>query len=104
MCIAAQNGHLKAARVLLENGARTEVFLNAKTTPLDSAISRSDKEMAQLLLHYGAQLNPQAKGKELEVPEQEVEKKVRDGTDVIHASLYFVGKYSISQDDKVSNA
>ena len=52
--VSSQNGHARATRVLLENGANTEVCFNSKTTPLEQAASRNRKDCVQLLLQFGA--------------------------------------------------
>jgi ankyrin repeat protein len=50
-------GHVKAARVLLENGADPNARDNNNRTPLHTGTYRLGAEAAQVLLDYGADLN-----------------------------------------------
>ena len=54
--MASTQGHLEAARVLLENGADSNLALHWGT-PLSAALQRDHLEVMQLLLEYGADIN-----------------------------------------------
>lgn len=54
LCVAASNGYLRIAEMLIEKGAQVTFVGNDGETPLHKAASRNHVEMVRLLLKHGA--------------------------------------------------
>ncbi|MDH4158450.1 MAG: ankyrin repeat domain-containing protein, partial [candidate division Zixibacteria bacterium] len=55
--MAAANGRLEAAEILVENGAKVNVLDDRGLTPLHNAVGRGQGNMAEYLLSHGAFVN-----------------------------------------------